>query len=169
MAPVLLFFNTTKNMKQRLQRVRIADFDIAALRKAAREGRLYVKPVECEINVEQEVLAYVSRIAEYAAPPYRECIGEVWRRIVNEPSLLPLLRGREGVMNKYSVTAIAIFLYNKGCYDFPTATAMHLQLEGVVERNGYYKNSMKYAPDDKGCSALCSIIREASEKKMKEK
>lgn len=152
-------------MKQRLQKVRIEDFNTAALRKAAREGRLYVKPVECETNVEQEVLAYVSRIAEYAAPPYRECIGEVWRRIVAHPQLAPLIKARKGPFCKYAVTAIAIFLYNKGCYDFPTATAMHLQLEGIDERNCYYKNSMKYAPDDKGCSALCSIIREVTEKK----
>ena len=79
---MLLSFNTTKNMKQRLQEVRIEDFDIAALRRAAREGRLYIEPsAECETNMEQEVLAYVSRIADYAAPPYRECIDEMWRRI----------------------------------------------------------------------------------------
>lgn len=152
--------------KQQLQEVRIEDFDITALRRAAREGRLYIVPaVECETNVEQEVLAYVSRIAEYAAPPYRECIGEVWRRIVAHPEFVPILASRKEPFNKYVVTAIAIFLYNKGCYDFPTATAMHLQLEGIDERNCYYKNSMKYAPDDKGCSALCSIIREVTEKK----
>ena len=35
------------------------DFNIAALRRAAREGRLYIVPaVECETNVEQEVLTY---------------------------------------------------------------------------------------------------------------
>lgn len=59
-------------MKQKLQEVRIEDFDIAALRRAAREGRLYIEPsAECETNIEEEVLSYVSRIAEQAAPPYR--------------------------------------------------------------------------------------------------
>ena len=167
MAPVLLFFNTTKNMKQRLQEVRIEDFDIAALRRAAREGRLYVVPAaECEINVEQEVLQYVSRIAEYAAPPYRKCIDEVWRRIVSDSSLSPLLRNRRGAINKYSVTAIALFLFYKGCYDFPTATAVHLQLEGVAKRNKYYTNGSNYNLKREERNTLCSIINEAKKQAM---
>jgi hypothetical protein len=154
-------------MKQRLQEVRIEDFDIAALRRAAREGRLYIEPsAECETNIEQEVLAYVSRIAEQAAPPYRECIDEMWRRIVNDPLLAPLLKTRKGPFCKYSVTAIAILLNNRGVYTYGSGVALHLQLEGIAERNKYYKNSMKYAPDDKGYKALCGIIRNALEKKL---
>ena len=157
-------------MKQSLQQVRIEDFNTAALRKAAREGRLYIEPAaECETSVEHEVLQYVSRIDEYAAPPYRECIGEVWRRIVAHPELAPLIKTRKGAFCKYAVTAIAIYLNNKGVYTYNSAVALHLQLEGIAERNSYYKNSMKYAPDDKGCSALCSIIRDASEEKIQEK
>ena len=154
-------------MKQQLQQVRIEDFNTAALRKAAREGRLYVIPAaECETNVEQEVLAYVSRIAEYAAPQYRECIGEMWKRIVNDPLLAPLLMTRKEPFCKYAVTAIAILLNNRGVYTYSSGVALHLQLEEVAERNKYYKNYMKYAPDNKGYCALCGIIREASEKKI---
>ena len=154
-------------MKQRLQEVRIEDFDIAALRRAAREGRLYIVPAaECETNVEQEVLAYMSRIAEYAAPPYRESIDEVWRRIVSDSSLSPLLRNRRGEINKYSVTAIALFLFYKGCYDFPTATAVHLQLEGVAKRNKYYTNGSNYNLKREERNALCSIINDAKMQAM---
>ena len=160
-APVLLFFNPTKNMKQRLQEVRIEDFDITALRRAAREGRLYVVPApECETNIEHEVLRYVNRIAEYAAPPYRECIDEVWRRIVNDPLLAPLLVSRKEAFNKYSVTAIAVYLHEYGVYQFASATAMHLQLENVKERNKYFKNNSYYAPSGEASRVLRCIVNE---------
>lgn len=143
--------------KQHLQEVRPEDFNIAALRRAAREGRLFVMPVpECETNVEQEVLAYVSRIAEYAAPPYRECIGEVWRRIVCHPQLSPLISGMKP-FNKYAVTDIAIFLCNQGLYTFDKAVALHLLLEGIKKRNKYYTSRAYYAPDTK---PLFAILRE---------
>ena len=148
-------------MKQRLQEVRIEDFNIAALRRAAREGRLYVVPAaECETNVEQEVLAYVSRIAEYTAPPYRECIGEVWRRIVTHPLLAPRLESRKEGFNKYVVTAIAVYLYENGVYSFASATAMHLQLENVKERNKYFKSNSYYAPSGEASRVLRCIVNE---------
>ena len=145
-------------MKQRLQKVRIEDFNTAALRKAAREGRLYIEPAaECETNVEQEVLAYVSRIAEYAAPPYRECIGEVWRRIVAHPEFVPILASRKEPFNKYVVTNIAIFLRNQGIYTLRSDVALHLQLEGIKERNTYYTGRMHYKFDT---APLFRIVRE---------
>ena len=148
-------------MKQRLQRVRIEDFNTATLRRAAREGRLYIVPAaECETNVEQEVLAYVSRIAEYAAPPYRGCIDEMWRRIVNDSSLSPLLKSRKEAFNKYSVTAIAVYLHEYGVYQFASATAMHLTLEATDERNKYYKNYSYYAPNREASRALRCIVNE---------
>lgn len=148
-------------MKQRLQEVRIEDFDIAALRRAAREGRLFVMPApECETNIEQEVLAYVSRIADYAAPPYRECIDEVWRSIVSHPDLAPLLESRKEPFNKYAVTAISVYLYENGVYEFASATTMHLQLEGIATRNKYYKNSSYYAPGREAVRILHSIVSE---------
>ena len=148
-------------MKQRLQEVRIEDFDIAALRRAAREGRLYIVPAaECETNIEQEVLAYVSRIAEHAAPPYRGCIDEMWRRIVSDPLLAPLLKSNKEVFNKYSVTAIAVYLHEYGVYQFASATAMHLQLEDTEKRNKYYKNYSYYAPNREASRALRCIVNE---------
>ena len=148
-------------MKQKLQEVRIKDFDIAALRRAAREGRLYIVPAaECEINIEQEVLSYMSRIAEQAAPPYRECIDEMWRRIVSHPLLAPRLVSRKEAFNKYVVTAIAVYLYENGVYGFASATTMHLQLEGIATRNKYYKNSSYYAPGREAVRILHSIVSE---------
>lgn len=150
-----------KNMKQRLQQVRIEDFNIAALRKAAREGRLYIEPAaECETNIEHEVLDYVSRIEPYAAPEYRECIQEVWRRIVKHPLLAPKIKKGDEPFNKYVVTAIAIFLHESKVYTFATATAMHLQLEGISTRNKYYKNATYYAPSGKEGGALRAILHD---------
>ena len=168
MAPVLLFFNTTKNMKQRLQEVRIEDFDIAALRRAAREGRLYIVPAaECETGVEQEVLAYVSRIAEYAAPPYRGCIDEVWRRIVKHTELALLPKTRKEPFCKYRVTVIAIYLRNKGVYALDTDTRMHQLLEGLErnKRNHYYTCKAQYALTRQEASLLSSIIKAFGEEK----
>ena len=144
------------------------DFNIAALRRAAREGRLYIVPaVECETNVEQEVLTYVSRIAEYAAPPYRECIGEVWRRIVSHPQLSSLI-GSMKPFNKYAVTDIAIFLCNRGLYNFDKAVALHLQLEGIEKRNKYYTSRTYYAPNAKPLLAILKELEnDASEEKKK--
>ena len=149
-------------MKQRLQEVRIEDFDIAALRRAAREGRLFVMPVpECENNIEHEVLAYVSRIAEQDAPPYRECIDEMWRRIVNHPLLAPRLVSRKEAFNKYVVTAIAIYLRNKGVYDIDTDTRLHQLLEGLGknERNRYYTCKAQYSLTPHDINRLSAIIR----------
>jgi len=149
-------------MKQRLQEVRIEDFDIAALRRAAREGRLYIVPApECEISVEQEVLAYVSRIADYAVPPYRECISEVWRRIVSHPDLVPLLESRKASFCKYRVTVIAIYLRNKGVYDIDTDTRLHQLLEGLEknERNRYYTCKAQYPLTARVINRLSAIIR----------
>lgn len=150
-------------MKQRLQKVRIEDFNTAALRRAAREGRLYIVPAaEYTTTIEDEVLRYMSRIDGHAMPPYGRHIGEMWKRIVSHPLLMPLLPSRREAFNKYAVTAIAVYLYEIGVYAFDSATAMHLCLEGVVQRNKYYKNAAYYAPSGETLRALRAIVREAS-------
>ncbi len=148
--------------KQHLQEVRPEDFNIAALRRAAREGRLYIVPApERKTNIEHEVLTYVSRIAEQAAPPYRECIGEVWRRIVSHPDLVPLLESRKASFCKYRVTVIAIYLRNKGVYDIDTDTRLHQLLEGLEknERNRYYTCKAQYPLTARDINRLSAIIR----------
>lgn len=154
-------------MKQKLQQVRIEDFSIAALRKAAREGRLYIEPAaECVTNIEQEVLQYVSRIAEYAAPPYRECIDEVWRRIMAHPKLAPLISGMKP-FNKYTVTSIAIFLRNQGIYTLRSDVTLHLQLEGISKRNKYYTSRAYYMPNTKPLFDIVGGLKRAKVEKRK--
>ena len=116
---------------------------------------------ECETSVEQEVLAYVSRIADYAAPPYRECIDEVWRRIVSHPLLAPRLVSRKEAFCKYRVTVIAIYLRNKGVYDIDTDTRLHQLLEGLGknERNRYYTCKAQYPLTPLDINRLSAIIR----------
>lgn len=151
--------------KQKLQEVRIEDFNIAALRKAAREGRLYIEPAaECETNIEHEVFDYVSRIEPYAAPEYRKCIQEVWRRIVNHPDLAKGIASMKP-FNKYTVTHIAIFLRSQGIYTFSSDVALHLQLEGITERNTYYTGRAYYTPDT---LPLFTIVGELKKKICKE-
>ena len=153
-------------MKQKLQEVRPEDFNITALRRAAREGRLYIRPAaECEINIEHEVLRYVSRIAEWAAPQYKGRIHEVWRRIVSHPDLAKQI-GSIHPLNKYTVTTIAIYLNNQGLYTFASGMALHLQLEGVANRNKYYTSGSYYEPNAK---ALRSIVKEVQKEVKREK
>lgn len=148
-------------MERRLQKVRIEDFNAAVLRRAAREGRLYIEPaVECEINVEEHVLKYVTAIEANVTSPYRDIIREVWRLIVNHPQIAPMVRSIKP-FNKYTVTAIAIYLNNQGCYAFGTATALHLQLEHTKKRNRYYTSGAYYEPDRK---ALRQILQEVKTK-----
>lgn len=116
---------------------------------------------ECETNIEEEVLAYVSRITEQAAPPYRECIDEMWRRIVSHPDLTPLLESRKAPFCKYRVTVIAIYLRNKGVYDIDTDTRLHQLLEGLEknERNRYYTCKAQYSLTARDINRLSAIIR----------
>ena len=154
-------------MKQRLQEVRIEDFDITALRRAVREGRLYVVPApECKTNIEHEVLRYVSRIAEQVAPQYQGCIDEVWRRIVNHPDLAKQV-GSMCPFNKYTVTSIAIFLNNKGMYTFSSGTALHLQLENITERNKYYTSRAYYEPNTMALRNIVNEVRKEANRERK--
>ena len=59
--------------------------------------------------------------------------------------------------NKYSVTDIAIFLCNRGLYNFDKAVALHLQLEGIEKRNKYYTSRAYYVPNAK---PLLAILKE---------
>ena len=148
-------------MEQRLQKVRIEDFNVAALRKAAREGRLYIEPaVECQINVEELVLKYVTAIEANVTSSYRDIIREVWRLIVSHPQIAPMV-SKIKPFNKYTVTSIAIYLNNQGFYAFSTATALHLQLEHTKKRNRYYTSASYYEPDMK---ALRQIIQEVKQR-----
>ena len=80
---------------------------------------------------------------------------------MNDPLLAPLLVSRKEAFNKYSVTAIAVYLHEDGVYQFASATAMHLQLEDTDERNKYYKNYSYYAPNREAICALRSIVKQS--------
>ena len=54
---------------KKLQQVRIEDFDVAALRKAAREGRLYIQPArQTDDEVRSIVLTMASRLDKCVTP-----------------------------------------------------------------------------------------------------
>jgi len=138
--------------KQNLTQVRIEDFNIAALRKAAREGRLFIQPSTVSEEEKQaqslsEILLYVSRIRECADARYLSSIDEIWRLIIHEPAIMACLitsRGkRQGLPNYYRVTSLVNFLLESGVYrkkEF-TAVDLHLRLEQTTRRNGHYTGS----------------------------
>ena len=82
--------------KRQLLEVSIEDFDIALLRQAAREGRLFIAPEgsasgkQTPDNRQQlvaSILTYVQPIAEYSTCPR---VGEIWEAVLNDDRLAPL-------------------------------------------------------------------------------
>lgn len=141
-------------MKQNLnfEQVRIEDFNIAALRKAAREGRLYIMPAQVTEEERQqqsldEIMHYVSRIHECTNVLYSGCIDQIWDRILHDPILVSCFitsRGkRQGLPNWYRVMSLVAYLLEKNIYrkrEF-SAVELHLRLEQTTKRNAIYTGS----------------------------
>ena len=114
---------TTK--KQQLKKVGINDFDIKALRRAAREGRLFVACNEDNTQAEDaaarekalgEILTYIDRISQYAINVH---VREIWDDILHDNELQPLFfftrySKTRGKKKWYRVTAVMCLLYENG-------------------------------------------------------
>lgn len=74
-------------MEAKFKQVTLSDFNMAALKKAAREGRLFIKPSslspeEVRERSLNEILQYVGRIDSCASPQYACHIRELWHEIL---------------------------------------------------------------------------------------
>lgn len=140
------------NKKQNLKEVTLDDFNIAALRKAAREGRLFIQPSAISPEEEKrqslaDVLKYVSRIDQCVCAEWQDGIHQLWQEIIRVPELADCLittRGkRQGKPNYYRVTSLVAYLLEKSVYrkqDFSTVD-LHLILEQTDHRNSIYTGS----------------------------
>ena len=161
---------TTK--KQQLKEVGINDFDIKTLRRAAREGRLFIATTEDDTvrastadkeKAIGEILAYVDRISQYAINVH---VREIWNDILHDNQLQPLFfftrYGKtRGQINWYRVTAVMCLLYEKGVYrNDMTAIQLHLALEGTTRRNNRYNGISRYLLDQ----CQIKIVREILKK-----
>ena len=137
-----------KNFKK----VRPKDFDVQLLEKLCNEGKLFVC-LEPEDNCDLyklEVMDYVQRIDDFATEEWRGKTDKLWSAIVEEPCFRNVLMMKNGVqrghINKYSVTNIVCRLQNLGVYSLDISMlTLHLELEGIQEKNTYYKSSGNYA------------------------
>lgn len=161
-----------KTKKLQLKEVSIKDFDIKALRRAAREGRLFIACNEDDDTSEDaatrekalgEILSYVDRISQYAINVH---VREIWDCILHDNQLQPLFfftrYGKtRGQINWYRVTAVMCLLYEKGVYrNDMTAIQLHLALEGATRRNNRYNGISRYLLDQ----CQIKIVREILKK-----
>lgn len=134
-----------------LKRVQPKDYDAALLEELCREGRLYVytEPVEDVDMCRREVLDYVRRIRDFAAESWKAKIDSLWNTIVEEPCFKECLMMKNGIqrghINRYSVTNIVCRLQNAGVYRQDVSMLeLHLRLEGIGQKNKYYRCSANY-------------------------
>ena len=111
-----------KKQNLNLMAVSLEDFDAKSLRRAAREGRLFIalpddepKSADSAIN---EILTHVGRISEYATTPK---VGDIWQAILHDADLSPLFfltrySSTRGQINWYRVAAVVCLLREKGIY-----------------------------------------------------
>lgn len=161
---------TRKELTQVLPR----DFDAEALLQAAREGRLYLQPrpqdqEQLRRQAEAEIMGYVAHIHPCAAPPYARTVEALWRRIVQHPLMAPALYmqkgSRKGRPNLYFVTAVALYLHNRGVYrtEF-SAVQLHLRMEQATRRSPVYTSAAHYWPDKAQAQALTRLAKELEQK-----
>lgn len=163
-------------MKQNLKPVLIEDFNIAALRKAAREGRLFIQPTAVSPEEEKrrslaEVLRYVSRIDQCVCAEWQDSIHQLWQEIIQVPELANCLittRGkRQGLPNYYRVTSLVAFLLERNVYrkrDFSTVE-LHLRLEQTCKRNSIYTGSASCYFTQAQFRLLNSLLKQIQDKK----
>lgn len=156
--------------KQPLLEVGIEDFDIALLRRAASEGRLFIAPEKPAAGSRTDdnrrqlvagILAYVQPIAVYSSCPR---VGDLWEAVLGDPQLAPLFffwrysRSR-GEVNWYRVTALVCLMREQGIYrkDIP-AQKLHCILEGTERRTNRYTGMSRYLFEQAQLRALREIL-----------
>ena len=160
---------TTK--KQQLKEIGINDFDIKTLRRAAREGRLFIATTEDDTvrastadkeKAIGEILAYVDRISQYSDNVH---VREIWDCILHDERLQPLFfftrySKTRGQINWYRVTAVVCLLREKGVYrKAMTAMQLHLALEGTARCTNRYYGISRYLLDDSHLKAVREILQ----------
>lgn len=153
------------NRKRQLQEVRIEDFDTALLRRAAREGRLFIAPAAAAQPDRQQlvdsILAYVRPIEGYSLCPR---VGDIWDAVLHDRRLEPLFfftrySGSRGEVNWYRVTALVCLMRECGVYrqDIP-AVRLHCILEGTSRRTNRYNGMGRYLFEGVHIRALREIL-----------
>lgn len=157
-------------MEAKFKQVTLSDFNMAALKKAAREGRLFIKPSslspeEVRERSLNEILQYVGRIDSCASPQYACHIRELWHEILlyNEiaDSLITTRGKHEGQPNWYHITSLVTYLLEKEVYrkhEF-TIVSLHLKMEQITKRNNHYTGSSTFYLNSEQRNILKCILK----------
>ena len=137
--------------KSSLRRLSPKEFDANLLRQLTLEGRVYIDmPQVMDKNAyKREILEYVHAIDDFATEMWKGQMDAVWNTIVDAECFsdsLVMKKGKQtGHMNRYTVTNLVCRMQSLGVYrkDVSMLT-LHLKLEGVTEKNKYYKSSGVY-------------------------
>lgn len=140
-----------KKQNLNLMAVSLEDFDAKSLRRAAREGRLFIalpddepKSADSAIN---EILTHVGRISEYATTPK---VGDIWQAILHDADLSPLFfltryRNTRGKINWYRVMVVVCLLREKGIYrEDISAKELCKYIEGAPQSPTHYSGMGRY-------------------------
>ena len=143
-----------KKQNLNLRAVSLEDFDAKSLRRAAREGRLFIalpddepKSADSAIN---EILAHVGKISEYATTPK---VGDIWQAILHDADLSPLFfltrySSTRGQINWYRVAAVVCLLREKGIYQKDiSGKELCRCMEGATQCPKHYSGMGRYLLD----------------------
>ena len=161
--------------KLQLKPISPEDFDVQALRRLAREGRLYYDSNE-QLSEDNraaqldELCRYVSVIHACASPIYAPSIAHIWQAIAADErlshSLLHVKGKKTGLFNRYRVMAIVSVMWENNIYDRNQFTLLDLHnlLERTNRRTSVYTSRLNYAPSFNDCR----LIMQLCEKKLRQ-
>lgn len=133
----------------------VEEFDLAAIRAAFREGRLYIRPaVRTALEIREDgiraIMEYVSRIDGCASELYRTSVHDIWHHVVHAPELAELFfltryANSRGQVNWYRVNVVICLLHELGVYrkEFTTVD-LHRQCEGKTKISQHYLGMYRY-------------------------
>lgn len=115
------------------------DFNVAVLRKAAREGRLFILPPlpkeEILNNIKEASLDYISKVREFVSQEYQPYIQSMWRDIFASKCVEPFIAFsqtcKSDQMNKYFIFNILLQLRDLKVYKPVCDAWLAKTIEGI--------------------------------------
>ena len=131
----------------KLKQVTPDDFDVEALRAAARKGLLFIGVSEKSASKEEikhEVRAYVARIGPFVSKGFRSSVDDLWEQILTSDDFVTFLTpGSKAkkckVFDKYSVMRIIGVLREKDVYERYSDRKFDALLEPEMKDSPYRK------------------------------
>lgn len=130
-----------KKQNLNLMAVSLEDFDAKSLRRAAREGRLFI-----------------------ALPDDEPKVGDIWQAILHDADLSPLFfltryRNTRGKINWYRVMVVVCLLREKGIYrEDISAKELCKYIEGAPQSPSHYSGMGRYQLEFRQIQLLYRIL-----------